>query len=178
MHYINVMESVFDKMHDYISIWRAIMVTEFSPDFCEVANDDRRWQIRCAPEFLIIDLDNGAELRCHGFTLNTYKDKLGSARELSFSRFYYLWNFVKKMTLRSENGIFLYCVATHLATSDCSRGSAYALLHTTISIIRPIFGNIVVFDMSLSSSGRAHQTTYTYMVVFETTNNLASCPVR
>lgn len=83
-------------MHDFINVRRAIMENYLLQEFSEVVNDETIWKIWCAPEFFIFDLDHGVDAGRHGFTLNTYKDELCSARELSFSRRYYLSSFVGK----------------------------------------------------------------------------------
>lgn len=90
MHY------AFENMHYYINMWYAVMVNDLFHDFCGVANDESTLQVRCAPEFLIIELDHVVDARRYGFTLDTYIDELCSARELTFSRRYYLGSFVEK----------------------------------------------------------------------------------
>lgn len=81
-------------MQYYINIRRVVMVNDLFYEFSEVTNDETAWKVRCAPEFLIADLDLVAVAGRHCFTLGTYKDYLGIARELSFCRSYYLGSFM------------------------------------------------------------------------------------
>lgn len=87
MHYINSVPYAFDKTHAYINMCRAVIVDDLFQNFSEVANDDTTWPVPCAPEFLIIDLNHNADAGHHGFTLETYKNELCNARQLSFSNF-------------------------------------------------------------------------------------------
>lgn len=107
MSYIKSMQPAFDIMQDFINKWRAVMVNELLHDFWEVANDKSTWKVRGSPEFFIIDLDDGVDAGNHSTSLDSYKNELGSARELSFSRRFYLGSFVQNMTIHSENGTLL-----------------------------------------------------------------------
>lgn len=46
MHYINAVAYVFENMHEYINIWRAVMVPELFHDFCEFANEGSTWKVQ------------------------------------------------------------------------------------------------------------------------------------
>lgn len=97
-------------MHDYINIWCAVMVNDMFHELSTVDNDETNWQIRCALDLIIDDPDHCADAGRHDFILDRYKHELGSVRELSFSTRYYFRSFVEKLTILSENVMFLYCV--------------------------------------------------------------------
>lgn len=85
----------FEIMHDYINKWRTVMTNELFHEFSKVSNDENTWQVRCAADFLIADLDNGADAGRHGLTFHSYKEAFGCARELSFTRSYYIGSSVE-----------------------------------------------------------------------------------
>lgn len=82
MHCVKSMPSAFKNMSDDINMWRAVIVNDFFYDSTDMANDETTWNIQCAPEYLINDLDRGLDAECHAFILDRYRDELSSTREI------------------------------------------------------------------------------------------------
>lgn len=86
MHIINSIPSSFEYLTDYINMWRALMVNGLLHEFSDLTNDETIWNVHCAQEYFIVDLDRGLDDGSHRFTLSSYKDEKSSPRDFSFSR--------------------------------------------------------------------------------------------
>lgn len=72
-------------LHKHVSV---VMVNDLFHDSADLVSDEATWNLQCAPEYLIAYLDPYVDARRHCFTLDRYKDYLGSPREILFSRQY------------------------------------------------------------------------------------------
>lgn len=64
-------------------------------DFTDLDKEQATWNVQCELEYLIADFDHRSDGGRQGSTLDRYMDELGSQREISFSRKYYLGSFVE-----------------------------------------------------------------------------------
>lgn len=63
-------------------MWRAVTANDLFYYFAGLINGKTSWNVKGAPEYLIVCSDRELDVGCNSFTLDIYNDRFGSPREI------------------------------------------------------------------------------------------------
>lgn len=96
MYYINEITSAFKKMSYYIKMWYTVMLNEVFQELAELGRDYATWNAQSETHERIDDLEESPAAGPDGFTSGSLKDELNTQKLMSYSRQYYILQFITK----------------------------------------------------------------------------------